>query len=288
MMTGRIIKGVSGLYFVATRDGVYECIARGLFRQQKITPLIGDYVDILETDENNKDKKTGFLQGIHERKNELSRPRVANVDLAVIVFAAANPAINLELLDSFLISAQMQNVDIVICINKIDIADEAVSDYIKKAYSLAGYTVVCVSALENNGLDKLYEHMENKVSILAGPSGVGKSSLINAISPVQSLQTGALSLKIQRGKHTTRHAELVDIKENTYIVDSPGFTSLDISKIPSDELKNYYPDFVKYAGDCYYGDCIHVSEHDCAVKAQVGKNIDEGRYNRYVKLTTST
>lgn len=280
MITGRITKGVSGLYFVATSTGVYECIARGLFRQQKTTPLIGDYVDIL-TDE---EKKTGYLHKIHERKNELIRPRVANVDLAIVVFAAINPEINLELLDSFLITAQMQKVDVVICINKIDIEQGKISEDVKRAYTLAGYTVVCVSALENVGIAELHDCMRNKVSILAGPSGVGKSSLVNAISPSQFLQTGALSLKIQRGKHTTRHAELINIERDTYIVDSPGFTSLDMSKIPKDELKNYYPDFVKYSCDCYYGDCIHVSEHDCAVKAQVGVNIDEGRYNRYVRL----
>lgn len=280
MMTGRIIKGVAGLYFVSTSNGIYECIARGLFRQKKITPLVGDYVDILPDEE----KKTGYLQEIHERKNELIRPRVANIDLAVIVFAALNPAINLELLDSFLISAQMQKVDVLICINKIDIARDNVGEAVEKAYSPAGYRVVCASALKGTGVNELYKCIEGKVSILAGPSGVGKTSLANAVAPGLSLQTGGLSLKIQRGKHTTRHAELIAVGENTHIVDSPGFTSLDISKIPKNELKNYYPEFVKYAGDCFYGDCIHVSEHDCAVKAQVGKSIDEGRYERYVKM----
>ena len=201
MKKGTIVKGIGGFYYVDTQTGVYECRARGKFRKDKVTPLVGDYVEISIVDENNK---KGSLDTILPRKNELIRPRVANVEQAVIVFAAQSPAINLDLLDRFIILVEQQHLDILICINKIDLDIHKEYESVLEIYGKAGFRVVPVSADKGINVNLLEEELRNRISVFAGPSGVGKSSLINSINPNLNLSTGSLSAKIERGKaHNT-------------------------------------------------------------------------------------
>ena len=281
MLEGVILKGIGGFYYIDTEAGVYECRARGIFRKEGIRPTVGDAVRISVLDEENK---KGSLDEILPRRNELIRPRVANVDQAVIVFAAKSPNMNLDLLDRFLLLAEEQELDIVIVINKID--KDKKERYLEAAemYRKAGYPVICTSAEKGIAIEELRHALENKISVFAGPSGVGKSSLINAAFPGLELGTGEISEKIQRGKHTTRHAELIQITDKSYIVDSPGFTSLFLTHIPSEKLQYHFREFEDFNHKCYYNGCIHINEPDCAVKAQVGEGIDQMRYDRYVTI----
>lgn len=283
MLDGRIIKGIGGLYSVDTKEGLFKCSIRGIFRKRKITPTIGDYVEISIEDEK---ENTGNIEVIKDRKNILIRPRVSNIDLVIIVFAAKNPTTNLDLLDRFIILAEEQNLDILICINKTDLTDYKDIEYLKELYENIGYDVLFTNTTENTNINILYEYIKNKVSVFAGPSGVGKSSIINLIIPESNkkMEIGELSLKIQRGKHTTRHAELIEVYENTYIVDSPGFTSITLDHIDIKKLQNYFIEFDKYKEKCKYSNCIHANEPDCEVKAQVGISIDEKRYQRYINF----
>lgn len=275
------MKGIGGFYYVATEKGVFECRARGIFRKDKITPLVGDAVQISILDEKNK---KGSLDGISKRRNELLRPRVANVDQAAIVFAAASPAMNIDLLDRFLLLAEEQGLSILICINKIDL--DQTQQYLKTAaiYKKIGYPVICVSAIEGIGIDTLRSHLIGKITVFAGPSGVGKSSLINDVAPGFHLNTGAISAKIERGKHTTRHAELMEFEKNSFIVDSPGFTSLFLDHIPKEELKYLFREFTPFENTCRFHGCSHTHEPDCKVQAAVGGEIDPLRYGRYVNI----
>lgn len=281
MLKGTIVKGIGGFYYVNTEQGVYACRARGIFRKDGIKPTVGDSVEISVLDE--KDKE-GSLDTIEERKTLLIRPRVANVDQAIIVFAAKSPNMNLDLLDRFLILVEEQHLDVVICINKID--KDKTQQYEKAAelYRSAGYTVLCVSAEKEIGIEDLKGVLQNKISVFAGPSGVGKSSLINKAFPHAEMETGEISKKIQRGRHTTRHAELIQIGEKSYLVDSPGFTSLYLENVTEQTLQYYFKEFQPYVHQCYYTGCSHTHEPDCAVKQQVSKNISETRYRRYVTI----
>ncbi len=281
MLEGVILKGIGGFYYIDTEQGVYECRARGIFRKEGIRPTVGDAVRISVLDEENK---KGSLDEILPRRNELIRPRVSNVDQAVIVFAAKSPNMNIDLLDRFLLLAEEQELDIVIVINKID--KDKKENYLEAAeiYRKAGYPVICTSAEKGIAIEELRHALENKISVFAGPSGVGKSSLINAAFPGLELSTGAISEKIQRGKHTTRHAELIQITEKSYIVDSPGFTSLFLNHIPSEKLQYHFREMEPFVHKCYYNGCMHINEPDCAVKAQIGEEIHPLRYDRYVLL----
>lgn len=281
MLEGTIIKGIGGFYYIATKKGVYECRARGIFRKEGIKPTVGDMVEISVLDEA---EKKGSLDVIKERKTELIRPRVTNVDQAVIVFAAKSPHLNLDLLDRFLLLAEQQHLDIVICINKIDKDKTKAYENVAEGYRCAGYDVLCVSAEKEIGIQQLKEALHKKISVFAGPSGVGKSSLINKVFPDIQMQTGEISQKIQRGRHTTRHAELIAIGEESYIVDSPGFTSLYLENMTKETLQYYFREFQPYIHECYYTGCSHTHEPNCAVKAQIGKAICEQRYNRYVNI----
>lgn len=278
---GVILKGIGGFYYVDTETGVYECRARGIFRKEGIRPTVGDDVEISVLDAKNR---KGSLDVIFPRRNELIRPRVANVDQAVIVFAAKSPNMNLDLLDRFLVLAEEQELEIVLVINKIDRDKQKRYEEAAALYRAAGYPVVCTSAEKGIGIEELREVLRNKISVFAGPSGVGKSSLINSAFPGLSLHTGEISEKIQRGRHTTRHAELIQVSEQSYIVDSPGFTSLFLNHIPSEKLQYYFREFAPYVHKCYYHGCMHINEPDCAVKEQIGQVIDSRRYERYKTL----
>ena len=281
MKIGRIIKGVGGLYYVACDETVYECSARGIFRKNKIVPTVGDYVTFKVL---NESTKKGSIEKINDRKNIMIRPRVANIDCAIITFAAASPNINRDLLDRFLILAENQGIhEVIICINKEDLVSQKDIDDIKKIYEPL-YQVIFTSTYENTGTERILEAIRGKVSVFAGPSGVGKSSLINCLIPEGNLRTGELSQKIERGKHTTRQVELMEVCEDTYIVDSPGFTSLSLEHIKPEMLQEYFKEFRPYINGCRFNDCSHLQEPDCAVKEQIGKDISQERYDRFVYL----
>lgn len=281
MNIGRIIKGVGGNYYVSAKGKIYKCSARGKFRKAKITPTVGDYVQFTILDENECE---GALDTIEKRKNILLRPRVANIDCAIITFAATSPDINRDLLDRFLILAETQNIPkVIICINKSDLVSQEEKDAFANIYE-PYYKVVFTSAEKNIGIDQLKEEIHGCESVFAGPSGVGKSSLINRLIPESNRQTGEISRKIERGKHTTRQVELLRADEETYIVDSPGFTSLSLDFLQSEELENYFREFKPYLNKCRFNDCRHLQEPDCAVKEQVGKDINKERYDSFASL----
>ncbi len=286
MNKGRIVKGIAGFYYIETDDtNIYECKAKGIFRKDNIKPLVGDMVSIDIIDE---DKKLGNIIEILPRKNSLIRPPVANVDQAVILFAIVKPDPNYNLLDRFLIMMRQQNLPVIICFNKQDIASKEEQQELYDAYEKCGYKVLFISVKEEKGLDELKELLKGKTTTLAGPSGVGKSSLLNKLVPDAQMQIGELSRKIERGKNTTRHSELFYVKElskgdtQTFIMDTPGFTSLGMFDVTTDSLMNYYPEFEDYEPECRFGGCSHIAEPDCGVKRAVedGK-IAKVRYDNY-------
>lgn len=286
MNKGRIVKGIAGFYYIETDDtNIYECKAKGIFRKDNIKPLVGDMVSIDIIDE---DKKLGNIIEILPRKNSLIRPPVANVDQAVILFAIVKPDPNYNLLDRFLIMMRQQNLPVIICFNKQDIASKEEQQELYDAYEKCGYKVLFISVKEEKGLDELKELLKGKTTTLAGPSGVGKSSLLNKLVPDAQMQIGELSRKIERGKNTTRHSELFYVKElskgdtQTFIMDTPGFTSLGMFDVTTDSLMNYYPEFEDYEPECRFGGCSHIAEPDCGVKRAVeGGKIAKVRYDNY-------
>lgn len=281
LKTGRIIKGIGGLYFVDVQTEIYNCSARGIFRKNKITPTVGDYVEIDVLDEENK---KGQLMKILPRKNQMFRPKVANIDTVIIIFAAKAPNINFDLLDRFLIVCEQLKIEqVILCINKCDLITDEIKEYIDRIYSPI-YNVIYTSTEKGINIDVLKESIKNKVSVVAGPSGVGKSSIINCLIPHREQKTGEISRKIARGKHTTREVELLEVCENTYISDTPGFTSLQIDHIKIDELKLFFKEFAPYLEGCRFNDCRHLSEPDCNLKEHIGKEISEERYERFTKF----
>lgn len=282
-MQGKIIKGIAGFYYVHVESyGVYECKAKGIFRKNHTKPLVGDDVEVDILDEA---EMLGNIREILPRKSALIRPAVANVDQALIIFAIVRPNPNFNLLDRFLIRMERQNLPTIICFNKQDIATLEEKEALRKAYETCGYQVLFISALEQEGLEQVKELLTGKTTTVAGPSGVGKSSLINQLAPKAQMETGDISRKIERGKHTTRHSEIIALGENTYIVDTPGFTSLDISEITKEELGTYYPEFVQYEPYCKFSGCAHISEPSCGVKDAVAEGkISQVRYDNYKVL----
>jgi ribosome biogenesis GTPase len=281
-MKGRIIKGIAGFYYIYTPDkGVYECKAKGIFRKDKIKPLVGDIVEIDVLDE---EGKTGNITEIYERTNALIRPAVANVDQALVIFAAAKPTPNLNLLDRFLISMSKQGLKCIVCFNKTDIVSEKELRMLMETYVNCGYKVICTSALKNEGVEAIRKELYGKTTVLAGPSGVGKSSIMNIIDPDANMEVGNISDKIERGKHTTRHSELRMIKENTYIMDTPGFSSLYV-EMDKEELKEHFVEFNEYSDGCKFNGCFHLNEPKCAVKdALFEGKISKTRYENYKLL----
>ncbi len=285
-MQGKIIKGIAGFYYIETHDArIYECKAKGIFRKDNVKPLVGDNVMIDIIDEENK---KGNITKILPRKNRLLRPPVANVDQAVILFAIVKPDPNYNLLDRFLIMMRQQNLSVIICFNKQDIATQEEQQELYNAYEKCGYKVLFISVKEEKGLDELKELLRGKTTTLAGPSGVGKSSLLNKLVPDALMQTGELSRKIDRGKNTTRHSELFYVSElsqgdeETYLFDTPGFTSLNLNDVTTDNLMQYYPEFEEFEPECRFGGCSHIAEPDCGVKNALSEGkISAVRYENY-------
>ena len=282
-MQGKILKGISGFYYVhVVESGIYECKAKGIFRQQGIKPLVGDLVEIDIIDEG---EKKGNIVRILPRNNALIRPAVANVDMALIVFASATPDPNFNLLDRFLVLMAKQSVPVCICFNKSDLVSDEVKREYAKSYEACGYPVEFISVKNDEGIDRLMEHLRGKTSTIAGPSGAGKSSLINRLQPQVQMETGAVSQKIGRGKQTTRHTQLIHIEGNSYIMDTPGFSSLYLPQMEKEELQRYYTEFSEYEPYCRFQGCSHISEPDCGVKQALEEGKISGlRYENYVQL----
>jgi ribosome biogenesis GTPase len=280
MQKGVIVKGIGGFYYVDTSDGIYECRARGKFRIKNITPLIGDHVEI----EGDPKSLKGYIISISERKNQLIRPTVANIDQVIIVFAAKKPDINMTLMQKFLVYSEYKKLNVVICINKIDLDEEENYLEVVKMLESIPYKVIRTSVKNNIGIEQLEELLKDKISVFAGPSGAGKSSLLNRIQPGLGLKTGDLSKKIDRGTHTTRHAELIRLDKGGMVADTPGFTSFDISELELSKLESCFPEFEGYK-DCYFQNCVHDKEPQCGIKEAVeaGK-ISRIRYDFYLSM----
>lgn len=283
-MQGKIIKGIAGFYYVHVETcGIFECKAKGIFRNRKIKPLVGDNVKIELI---SKEEHTGNITEILPRKNELIRPAAANIDQAMVVFAITQPDINYNLLDRFILMMDYQNVPTVICFNKADLVSEQEMRSLKNIYEKCGCQVVFTSTYDKTGIRQVMDILHNKTTVLAGPSGVGKSSMTNLILPEETdaMETGDIS-RIGRGRHTTRHSEIFHVSEGTYICDTPGFTSLMIPEIEKEDLRFYFTEFEQYEGKCRFNGCVHVNEPDCAVKAAVSQGaISERRYQSYIEI----
>lgn len=282
-MRGKIIKGIAGFYYVhVVESGVYECKAKGVFRRERIKPLVGDLAEIEVLNER---EKTGNIIEILPRKNELVRPAVANIDQSLVVFAVKRPSPHFNLLNRFLVMMESKEIPVILCFNKQDLADAPQTEEIAKAYENCGYPCIFTSALERKNIEELKELLKGKTTAIAGPSGVGKSSIINILQPDANMETGDISRKIERGKHTTRHSELFLIDEASYIMDTPGFSSLYVNNFEKEELKAYFPEFREYEGKCRFHGCDHIHEPGCAVKDAVSEErISKVRYDSYMEM----
>ena len=282
-MQGKIIKGIAGFYYVhVAGSGVYECKAKGIFRKDGVKPLVGDDVEMEVTHE--KDME-GNIMRILPRKNELVRPAVANIDQALVVFAVTKPKPHFNLLDRFLVMMETKEIPAILCFNKADIAGDAEIAGLKAVYENCGYPLIFTSAKKEENIDRLKELLQGKTTAVAGPSGVGKSSLINRLQSGVKMETGSISRKIERGKHTTRHSELIMLGDESYIMDTPGFSSLYAGNMEKEDLKYCFPEFAPYEGKCRFNGCGHIHEPGCAVKqvADEGK-IHRIRYEDYVMM----
>lgn len=282
-MQGRIIKGIAGFYYVAAEDQQeYECKAKGVFRKEKLKPLVGDYVEIEVL---NEIENKGNIVSVMERKNELIRPAVANIDQALVIFAAREPNPNFSLLDRFLITMERQGIPAVICINKRELLRSDEETKIRAIYESCGYQVLFTSAKEQTGIEELRNILRYKTTAVAGPSGVGKSSLTNLLAPGIEMETGEISKKLGRGRHTTRHTQLITLEKDTYLMDTPGFTSFYVEDMEKEELRFCFPEFESYEGTCRFMPCTHTHEPGCSVKAALEEGkISKERYENYVEL----
>lgn len=277
-MEGKIIKGIGGFYYIKTIEGIIECKARGKFRHKDMKPMVGDNVDISVS--NGK----GVIEDIKDRVSELIRPNVANVTQAFVVFAIKNPDINFDLLNKFLILCEYNNIKAIVCLNKVDLATEDEKKELEKFINDIGYDVLFINAKKGLGIETLKKKLSNNETVLCGPSGAGKSTLINTLINRIYMETGVVSEKIGRGKHTTRHSELIEI-ENGYLVDSPGFSNISVNFITKEELRYCFPEFEEYNHKCKFTGCLHNKEPECAVKKALNnKKINQFRYNIYIRI----
>lgn len=282
-MQGKIIKGIAGFYYIYAEDGnIYECKAKGIFRKDNFKPLVGDNVEITIL---NEEEKEGSVTSILPRRNSLIRPAVANVDQAFLIFAMENPKPNFLLLDRFLIMMEQQKIPVVICFNKKDVGEKKEMEKLYEIYTGCGYRVVLSSTYEGEGMDEIREILKGKTTVVAGPSGVGKSSITNCMQGEVQMETGEISKKLKRGKHTTRHSQVIPVEKNTFLVDTPGFSSLYLTDMKEEELRDYFPEFVMYEPQCRFQGCMHIHEPGCAVKKALSEGkISQQRYDNYLAL----
>lgn len=276
------MKALSGFYYVQSEEGYFQCRGRGVFRKDKIKPLVGDIVKFEAENETD-----GYILEIFSRYNELIRPPIANVEQALLVFSSAEPEFSPLLLNRFLVHIEAHQITPIIVISKIDLLNEEEEKEIrqyKQDYENIGYKVVLTSTNSNEGLEEVKQLLENKITVIAGQSGVGKSSLLNKICPTANFETNEISTHLGRGKHTTRHVELIPVNGG-YVADTPGFSSLDFTGIESDELSHYFPEMLELMNECKFRGCTHVNEPKCAVKeaVQEGK-IKDYRYQHYLQF----
>lgn len=284
MAAGKIVKSIAGFYEVYSEGTVYRCRARGLFRQLGEKPLVGDNVEFDITD-TVSDPMEGSIVSIGPRKSVLVRPNVSNVDQALLLFAVKYPDPSLNMLDRFLISIALRDLPAVLCFNKCDLAGEEEIARLAGIYGGCGAELAFISTRDALSLERLTGMLQGKTTVLAGPSGAGKSSLIRALCPGARPETGELSVRIGRGKNTTRATEIYALSDGTFLMDTPGFTSLYLQGIEAGDLKEYYPEFTQYAGRCRFDSCMHYREPDCAVKDAVsGGLIPQERYENYIAL----
>ena len=282
-MQGKIIKGIAGFYYIYAEDGnVYECKAKGIFRKDNFKPLVGDNVEITVL---NEQEKEGSVTSILPSRNSLIRPAVANVDQAFLIFAMENPKPNFLLLDRFFIMMKQQEIPAVICFNKKDVGEKEEMEKLYEIYTGCGYRVVLSSTYEGEGMDEIHEILKGKTTVVAGPSGVGKSSITNCMQGEVQMETGEISKKLKRGKHTTRHSQVIPVEKNTFLVDTPGFSSLYLTDMKEEELRDYFPEFVMYEPQCRFQGCMHIHEPGCAVKKALSEGkISQQRYDNYLAL----
>ncbi|AZU61476.1 ribosome small subunit-dependent GTPase A [Neobacillus mesonae] len=280
MPEGKIIKALSGFYYVLHEDQLIQCRGRGVFRKNKITPLVGD--EVVFQAENDQE---GYILEVKKRKNEMLRPPIANVDQAILVFSAVEPDFSPALLDRFLVLVEFNHIKPLICITKMDLTTEEQEERVlsyAKDYTEAGYEVILTSSETEAGIDRLNPHLENKISVFAGQSGVGKSSLLNVLRPDLELKTNDISSHLGRGRHTTRHVELMKIG-NGLVADTPGFSSLEFLNIEAEDLTSCFPELLNASKECKFRGCLHLKEPKCAVKAKVDTSeIPDYRYEHYV------
>lgn len=286
-MKGKIVKGIAGFYYVHTgmKNGeacIYECKAKGVFRKDNKKPLVGDNVELDVLDE---EKRLGNISKILPRRSELIRPAVANVNQALVIFSIVKPQPNFNLLDRFLIMMQQQALPCIVCFNKLDMDEGGDGFYYEEIYKKCGYEALSVSALKQQGIDRLLSLLKGRTTTVAGPSGVGKSSLVNCLQTKTVMEIGSISEKIERGRHTTRHSELIAIEENTYILDTPGFSSLNLFSLEKEQLSEFYPEFAAEEQYCRFGGCSHITEPVCGVREAVAEGrISRLRYENYCVL----
>ncbi|MCY8008451.1 ribosome small subunit-dependent GTPase A [Bacillus haynesii] len=285
MPEGKIIKALSGFYYVLDGDQIIQCRGRGVFRKNKVTPLVGDNV-VYQADND----KEGYILEIKDRFNELVRPPISNVDQAVLVFSAKEPTFSTSLLDRFLVLVEAADIRPIICITKMDLVDddllkERIHQYAED-YRNIGYSVYLTSMENGSGIEDIIPHFQDKITVFAGQSGVGKSSLLNAISPDLELKTAGISAHLGRGKHTTRHVELIDINGGL-VADTPGFSSLEFAGIEAEDLGSAFLEIGEKSAECKFRGCLHMKEPNCAVKRAVENGeIAQYRYDHYVEFLT--
>lgn len=283
MPKGRIIKALSGFYYVSIGSDVYECKLRGILKREEGLPLVGDFVEVSVVDEQEKE---AVIEKVEPRTNSLLRPPIANVTKALLIFGVKDPKPNLSLIDRFIVLAEKESLEVVLCFNKIDLDQENFRQHLAQIYRRAGYKVLTISAKDGQGIEEIRAELRGHVTVVAGPSGVGKTSVINALDERLNLKTSHISAKLGTGRHTTRYASLIDIGEGSLVADTPGFSSLSLEQVEETELKEYFVEFHEYDHDCRFGfKCLHEKEPGCRVKqAEEDGEIAKERYQSYLQL----